>query len=90
MGSGFVAAGAVMAIIVLRVMRGRATLREATPTLLFGAAIVVTGLLLRVHVPGHDVLRASSALEWLAVFGAVWAGPSRAARAVCCLFARRL
>ena len=74
-GSGFLAAAAVLGVIVLRLITGRVGLRDAAPTMLFCAAVIGIGLALRVHVPDHDVLRASSVLQWANVFSRSVAWP---------------
>lgn len=84
MGSGFLAATAVMVVIVFRVSRRQVSWREARPTLALGLAIVGVGLLTRAEHPGHDGLKAQSiqdfvlstlrSMEW-PLRERDWAGP---------------
>lgn len=75
MGSGFLCAAAVAVVVALRWMIHRPAARDVLPTLAVCAAIVMTGLSLRVHVAGHDVYRAESIQQWLDVFGRAAAWP---------------
>jgi len=65
MASGFVAAAVVLAATLVGCFARRtAGMREAAACALLGA-ICVAGVLLTVHVPGSEWLRARSAKEWL-------------------------
>jgi len=76
MASGFFAAGAVVSLVLLRIIvtRGR-ELRVATPTLILCFAVIGLGLSLRVHFPPHDSLRAASIGAWIKVFARCLAWP---------------
>lgn len=74
LGSGFLCGAAVLVVVLLRVLTGRATLRECVATAVVCVVTISVGLTLRVHVPDHDVLRATSLLHWMNVFarGLAW------------------
>lgn len=80
-GSGFLAAAAVLVIAALRLITRRTPLREWLPTTGFCSVVVALGLALRVHVPDHDALRPASVMEWMNVFarGLAWPFTQRAA-----------
>jgi hypothetical protein len=65
MSSGFLAAAVVLGAALLRsALRRRFGLRDATACALL-VALCAAGILSTARVPGHDVLRAHSAREWL-------------------------
>ena len=64
MGSGFLAAAAVIGVIALRLLRRSATLRETWPTLVLCAVLCVVGWLTRTEVPNHANLKAGSISEF--------------------------
>ena len=67
--SGFLAAAAVLALVVLRVWRRPKICKQQIPTLAFCAAVVVVGLLLKADVRHHHLLQAHSVGEFLAALG---------------------
>ena len=68
MGSGFLCAAAVLAIVLPRAVIEREALRLWLPTTACCVGVILLGFALRTHVPAHDVFRAASAGEWLASF----------------------
>ena len=75
MGSGFLAAAAVLLVLGLRFVTGRARLHDSLATGAVCVAIVAVALALRVSVPDHDPLRARSAEEFISVFARALAWP---------------
>ena len=77
MGSGFLAAAAVIGIITVRILRRSATLRETWPTLVVCAALCAVGWVTRTEVYYHDNLRAGSSGEFFhyAVKSLQWPEP---------------
>ena len=73
--SGFLAAAAVFALVVLRVSKRPKGWKQQFPTLSFCAAVVVSGLLLKADVRAHHVLQAHSASEYLIALGKNLAWP---------------
>ena len=82
MGSGFLAAAVVFALVAWRWIRRDLTLREAWPTLAFTAALVAVGLLTRGEVGYHQHMKAKGAhdfffctvhnLQWPVSHGEAW------------------
>ena len=68
MGSGFLCAAAVLAIVLPRALIHREAARLWVPTTACGLGVIILGFALRTHVPAHDVFRAASIGEWLASF----------------------
>jgi len=60
MASGFLAAVAVMGLVILRLLKQRRSTRGQILTLLCVAVVVVLGLALKVNVAQHQVLQAQS------------------------------
>ena len=73
--SGFLAAAAVFALVVLRIWRRPKTWKPQTVTLGVCAAVTVAGLVLKADVRMHHLLQAHSAGEFLSALGANLAWP---------------
>jgi hypothetical protein len=65
MGSGFLAAFAVMLVIAFRLFRRETTLRTAAPTLALCLALVLIGVLTRHEVPWHAEMKAKSVHDFV-------------------------
>ena len=75
MGSGFLAAAAVLLVLGLRFVTGRARLHDSLATGTVCVAIIAVALAFRVHAPDHDPLRAGSVAEFIDVFARSMAWP---------------
>ena len=75
LASGFMAAATVFALVLLRIWRRPEAWKQQAVTMAFCAAVVASGLLLKVDVPHHSPLQAHSVGEFLAAFGANLAWP---------------
>lgn len=75
MGSGFLAAGAILGIVTVRCRTRRVIDRDSLTTMAACAAIMALGIASNVHVPDHDVLRATSFWQWIDVFARCLAWP---------------
>ncbi len=73
--SGFLAASAVFALVVLRVWRRPDRWKRQVPTLAFCAAVTVAGLLLKADVRHHQVLQAHSVGDFVMSFAENLAWP---------------
>lgn len=67
MASGLLAAAAVLAQELLRLLTGRKSLRESYPTIALSTVITTTAALLRTDVPEHAVFKARSLGDWFHV-----------------------
>jgi hypothetical protein len=65
MGSGFLAAAVVLALVVWRIARAETTLRATWPTLALSVALIAVGLLTRVEVYYHQQLKAKTAHDFI-------------------------
>ncbi len=74
-GSGFLAAVTVFALVVFRICRQPEGWKRQTLTLAVCAAVAAAGLLLKTDVLHHHLLQAHSAGEFLAALGANLAWP---------------
>lgn len=83
LASGFLSAVAVLALLSLRWLQHRNTLRAYVPTALLLISVIAFGVAAREHVAGHDVFRATSLLQWLDVFSRALAWPFTKYAAAC-------
>jgi hypothetical protein len=67
--SGFLAAAAVLGLVMFRIWGRPKSWKKQAPTLAFCAAVVVAGLLLKADVRHHHLLQAHSVGEFLMAFG---------------------
>lgn len=65
MGSGFLAAVVVLALVAWRMWRGASTLREVWPTLALSVGLIAVGALTRVEVSYHQQLKAKTAHDFI-------------------------
>ncbi len=73
--AGFIAATAVFAMLILKIIRRRDGWQAYVPTLAVCVALTMAGLALTVPVPQHAVLKAQSARDFLVSFGSNLAWP---------------
>jgi hypothetical protein len=67
--SGFLAAAAVFALVVLRLARKPVGWKRELPTMVYCAALILAGLLLKADVRYHHALQAHSIAEFLVALG---------------------
>lgn len=75
MGSGVIAPAAILCLLVLRCLRDRTVSRASLITASLCCAIIALAYSLRVEVPHHVSLRASSLSEWMHVLSRCLAWP---------------
>ena len=68
MASGFLAAAAVLLLVILRTRARRTQFRDSVATAAVCAVVIALGFALRVHVPDHDPLRADSIAQFVEAF----------------------
>jgi hypothetical protein len=73
--SGFLAAAAVFALVLLRVAKCPRSWKQQVPTLALCTVVVVAGVLLKADVKHHQLLQAHSAGEFLTALGSNLAWP---------------
>ena len=73
--SGFLAAVPVAVLSVARVAKKRATIRETVVTSSLAVVVIAASIYFRATVPYHEILKASSPLAWLTMFGRCLAWP---------------
>ncbi len=76
MGSGFLSAAAVIALLLFKIARDRRCSSTVLQLLVFNSALVLFALLIRVQHPEHDVLKSHSLVDFVAGLSTVLAWPS--------------
>jgi hypothetical protein len=74
-GSGFLAAAAVLGLVTLRLIRQPGLLRESIATIVVTSTIVLVSLFFHHSFPPHDFLKAVSVHAWVVFLGRCLAWP---------------
>src|SRR5258708_6119348 len=65
MGSGFLAAAAVIGLMILRTIKAHSITRAQILTIICGLAVIALGLAMKVSVANHEKYQAKSFLDFL-------------------------